>query len=150
MRRLAGLAAVALLGAGLLRLLAGWASALPDGPQPVAWDRTVCARCRMLVSEPAFAAQLQTLEGEVLAFDDPGCLLLHLHEVRPAVHAVYLRHHQHDRWLSREEAAFVDHGPSPMGYDLGAVERERPGALSFERALERSRVREAARTRDRR
>jgi copper chaperone NosL len=139
-----GLVAV-VLGVALLRLAAHWAGALPEGPEPVAWDRTACARCRMLVSEPSFAAQLQQLDGAVFEFDDPGCLLLHLHEQRPAVHAVYLHHREEERWLEREQVAFIPAGPSPMGYDLGAVERERPGALSWARALELSRAREAGR-----
>ncbi len=51
-------------------------SADPDAVEPVAWDRAVCARCSMLVGASArFAAQLQTEDGTVLDFDDPGCLL---------------------------------------------------------------------------
>lgn len=139
-----GLVGVA-VGITLLRLGMWWAGALPEGPEPVAWDRTACARCRMLVSEPSFAAQLQLLDGAVLEFDDPGCLLLYLHEQRPAVHAVYLHHREEERWLDRDEVAFVPSGPSPMGYDLGAVERERPGALTWASALALSRSREAGR-----
>lgn len=135
-------AAVVVVG---LRGLVKWGNALPDGPEPIAWDRVACARCRMLVSEPAFAAQLQTRRGEVLPFDDPGCLLLHLEEEHPEVHAIYLHHRHEERWLPRERVAFVLSGPSPMGYDLGAVERGQAGALDWEAALERLRALEAAR-----
>ncbi len=143
-RLLVAVVAVAVVAA-LLRLGVLWTHALPDGPQPVAWDRATCARCRMLVGEPHFAAQLQTRDGAVLDFDDPGCLLLYLHEHDAAVHAIYLHHRAEERWLSREEAGFLPSGPSPMGYDLGVVERSHPGAVGWNEALEQSLAREGAR-----
>ena len=46
------------------------AQRLADGPEAIIWDRSACAHCRMLISEPAFAAQLQLGDGQVLDFDD--------------------------------------------------------------------------------
>ena len=51
---------------------------LPQGPVPVVWDGEVCGHCKMHVGDPRFAAQLQTTAGDVLNFDDPGCLFEHL------------------------------------------------------------------------
>jgi copper chaperone NosL len=110
---------------------------LPRGPQPVAWDREACAECRMHVGEPGFAAQLQTLDGEVLNFDDPGCLLRYQAERRPRVHAIYFHRRDQDGWLSAEQTAFVHAEASPMGYDLAVVERGTPSALSYEEAKRR-------------
>jgi hypothetical protein len=109
---------------------------LPEGPVAVAWDREACAHCHMHVGEPAFAAQLQTTSGEVLNFDDPGCLFKYLEERRPAVHAIYFHHLREDRWMSAEETAFVPVSQSPMGYDLGAVERGTPGSIPLSAARE--------------
>jgi hypothetical protein len=102
--------------------------ALPTGPQDVVWDHTQCAECRMSVSERAYAAQLQTTDGQVLNFDDPGCLFQYERHNQVAFHAVYYRHVQEDRWLAEAEAAFVASGPSPMGYNLGAVPAGTAGA----------------------
>ena len=55
-------------------------------------------------------------------------------EQRPAVHALYFRHLLEDRWLRRDQVGFVAAAGTPMGYDLGAVAREAPGALSYEAA----------------
>jgi copper chaperone NosL len=144
----------ALLGALLVAAVAclvGYlvlrAESLPAGPEPVAWDRVACARCQMLVSEPAFAAQLHTEAGEVLYFDDPGCLLLFVDERAPDVHAMYFHHLREDRWLSEEEVGFVPVETTPMGYGLGAVDRAAPDAIGIEDALRRAREREAARRR---
>jgi copper chaperone NosL len=110
---------------------------LPSGPVAIAWDHELCAHCRMLVSEPAFAAQIQTRDGRVLAFDDPGCLIAFEEAQHPNEHAAYFHEHHGDRWLPRDRTAFVPVPHSPMGYGLGAVELGTPGALSFEDARAR-------------
>ena len=112
-------AAAALLALGVAWLVAS--AGPPDGPVDVAWDRTPCARCRMLVSDPRFAAQLHTPGGQVLHFDDPGCLWKSLAEASEAPHAVYYRNAEADGWLAADRAIFVPMGPTPMGYGFGAV-----------------------------
>ncbi|MBK8166623.1 MAG: hypothetical protein IPK64_11830 [bacterium] len=102
--------------------------ALPQGPADVVWDHTPCAECRMSVSEPAYAAQMQLKDGQVLNFDDPGCLFRFAAGNAVPVHAIYYRHLREERWLAEADAAFIEAGPSPMGYDLGAVEAGAPGA----------------------
>ena len=117
----------------------------PDGPQPIAWDRVACARCRMLVGDPAFSAQLQIRDGRTLDFDDPGCLLLYVDEERPDVHAIWFHHHGEERWIPRREAGFVRVSDSPMGYGLAAVDGSAAEVLSYEEALEHAEKRDAAR-----
>jgi copper chaperone NosL len=133
---LGAVAGTALLVAGaaflILRL-----QALPSGPRPVVWDKTSCAECRMAVSEPPYAAQMQTRDGEVLDFDDAGCLFRFVRENDPEVHAVYFRHLREDRWVPMASVAFVSSGPSPMAYNLGAVDAGEPGAFALEEARDR-------------
>ena len=132
-RRARGLA----LAAAALAVLA-WAllfrSRPARGPQPVAWDRVACAWCRMLVGQPAFAAQLLPERGEALFFDDPGCLLSYQRAHRPRVREAWFHHLREQRWVEREGAAFLRAGPTPMGYGLGAVDRGTPGAISIDDA----------------
>jgi len=142
------LAGIALLAAGAALVFAlREAQRLPDGSVPVAWDREACARCRMLVSDPHFAAQLQTTDGRVLVFDDPGGLLLYVHERELDVHAVWFHHLREDRWIARDAVGFVPAEPTPMNYGLGAVDRG-AGALDVAAALEQALAREAARRED--
>lgn len=139
------------IGAGIAAALWWGVRALQAplaGPAPVAWDRVRCARCSMLVSEPAFAAQLQRADGAVLQFDDPGCLLLHQHEhADENVRAVWLHLHSGDAWIPQEEAVFEPVPTSPMGYGLAtrAAHGAPPGTLSAAQALERARARDAQR-----
>lgn len=141
-RSKAGAVAIALLAVLVVGGLAAVVlrlEQLPSGPSPVAWDRAACGHCRMHVGEPAFAAQLQLKDGQVLDFDDPGCLFRHLAGVEAEkVHAVWFRHHREDRWLSREQVAFVEVSPTPMGFGLGAVDASSPGAIAFDEAARRT------------
>jgi hypothetical protein len=143
-RWLLGAGAALLVAAGLFAALR-WAQAPPEGPAPVAYDRASCTRCRMLIGEPAFAAQIQWSSGDVSLFDDPGCLLLYLDEHPGEVRALWFHHVREDRWIPGDRVAFAPASPTPMGYGLGAVDAGTPGALSRAEALARAREREASR-----
>jgi len=129
-----GAVAVVLALAGGIALLVRGSQQLPDEVQPIAWNRQPCAHCQMLVGEPAHAAQLITGEGEVLAFDDPGCALRYIDERTPTIHRLWFHHARADRWLTADEVAFTTGGDTPMGFGLLAVERGTPGALELEAA----------------
>jgi hypothetical protein len=97
------------------------AACAPEGPAPVAWDRVACAHCRMLVSDPRFAAQLQLTSGEVLFYDDPGSLLLdRATRGRPA-RAAWFHDSAGEGWLAESEVTFASGAETPMGYGYAAV-----------------------------
>ena len=129
--------------------LAALACGPHEGPQPIVWDREPCAHCRMLISEPHFAAQLETDSGEVLSFDDPGCLLaaLEARALRPRV--LWFHHIREDRWLDGAHVAFEPGAKSPMGFGLGAVDAGTAGSLSLDEARQRVAA-QGARPEDRR
>ena len=113
---------------------------LAEGAVPVIWDAEVCAHCKMHVGDPRFAAQLQTTEGDVLNFDDPGCLFDYLESNEASIHALYFRNHLDDGWLSDAEVGFVSAEDSPMGYGIRAVRKGTPDAQGIDWA--KSRVRD--------
>jgi copper chaperone NosL len=105
--------------AAVLAALAASAACAPDvGPPEIVLDRSACARCGMLISEPRFAAAYRTSTGAEV-FDDIGCLLDALDsaavETGPAESAAgadspraavwFLDRDQ--RWISSEEVIFV-------------------------------------------
>lgn len=139
--RLLGIGVALAAVAAAFALVIARSESLPAGPEAVVWDRTACAECRMAVSEPRFAAQLQTKDGRVLDFDDPGCLFLYLDSNEVEIHAIYFRHHREDRWLPAEQTAFVTAGPSPMAFNLGAEDLGIEGGVNIEAARERVRTR---------
>ena len=130
---LLALAVILIIGLAVHR-----AQALPEGPQPVGWDREGCAECHMLISDKHFAAQLQTAAGEVLNFDDLGCLMTYIADQHPQIHALYFRESRSGEWLTPEQAGFVPTAQSPMGYGLACVCKSTPGALSYSGALDKA------------
>ncbi|MBZ0272853.1 hypothetical protein K8I61_12515, partial [bacterium] len=127
----ASFALAAAAGIAAIVIIIVKSESLPRGPVEPVWDKTACAQCRMHLSEPGFAAQIQTSDGEVLFFDDPGELLAWRETNRPDEHAVYFHHRAADVWLSADEVAFVRVSRSPMGYGLAAVDRDTPGAIGI-------------------
>jgi hypothetical protein len=132
----AGLAATARRRIAWLAL--GLAACGPaGGPQPIVYDREPCAHCRMLISEPRFAAQLETRDGEIRSYDDPGCLLADLAALPGGYRALWFHHAREDRWLDAAHVAFEPAERTPMGYGLGAVDAGTQGAISLEQARAR-------------
>ena len=130
-------AALAIVAVAVIGWMVRQGQAPPRSVRPVIWDQQTCEHCKMAISEPAFAAQLQTEDGRVFDFDDPGCLFRYQGRQRPEVHALYFHAMEGDAWLSRDEVAFATGVHSPMGHGLGAVRRGTPGALSYEEAVAR-------------
>jgi copper chaperone NosL len=118
-------AIAAALGVAALALVLWRAAAPPAGPVEPAWDRVACARCHMLLTDPAFAAQLHTPAGEVLFFDDPGCLLLHRAEPGAAPAGVWFHDSAGDGWLAEADVRFVPVPETPMGHGFAAVDAVR-------------------------
>jgi len=105
---------------------------LPEGAVPVVWDAEVCAHCKMHIGDPRFAAQIQTSTGEVLNFDDPGCLFDYLGSHDISVHALYFRNYEGDGWLGESDVRFLPVEDSPMGYGIRAVPKDVPEAHSID------------------
>jgi copper chaperone NosL len=80
-----------------------------------------CAFCRMMVSDPRFAAQIVAPGEEPLFFDDIGCLANRLRTApRPAGAVAYVADHRTRDWVPASEAVYtrVDALATPMGSHL--------------------------------
>ena len=113
----------------LVHLLAALALALgcEDTSAPVEpiWGKQSCGHCRMVVSDPRFAAQLVTPSGERAFFDDVGCLVEHLDD-GAAKHAWVSS--GSGVWLDVNRARFAKGASTPM--DFGFVAQP-GGELDF-------------------
>ena len=96
----------------------------PVGPAEPIWDKESCAHCSMAVSDPHYAAQIQTRDGRVLFFDDPGCLLQYEKDHHPEEQAVYFHHSREPRWMPKAATGFVKAARTPMNWGLAAVDAE--------------------------
>lgn len=136
---LPALAAGPYLGA----VLAGCSSEPLTGPAKIQWDRDVCARCSMVISDRQFAAQIRDPMKKVLKFDDFGC-------------AVFWKEHQtlsetdiefwvadsadatagagSGKWLDARKAAYAGGKRTPMLYGFAAVAEATAGTVAYSEA----------------
>lgn len=114
-----------------------------EGPADPKWDRDVCERCRMVLSDPHYAAQVRYLpEGKkhprILWFDDVGCATLWLAD-KPWKDAettsIWVNDHRTGQWINARTAHYVEMNNTPMAYGLGAQSDSAPGSLDFAAAM---------------
>jgi hypothetical protein len=136
------LGAALLLLASLPGLLAGCGGDPGTGPVEVTWDREPCARCGMVLSDRAHAAQVR-LKGAtgpkaVRFFDDIGCAVIWLDSEGLADDAVeiWVADHRGVGWLDAFTAHFVLGNPTPMQYGVSARVGPGPETIDFEAARE--------------
>ena len=98
------------------------ATAEAAGPPDIKYGRDICIQCGMIVSEARFAAAYTTPDGEKLAFDDTGDLLLYQRSTGDPIdpHEAWVHDYETELWVRGEEAYFVhtDEVTSPMGFGI--------------------------------
>jgi len=82
-----------------------------------------CAHCRMSVSDPKFASEIITQNGEVFKFDDLSCLdKFRKHRNDQAIAAIFVKDFETTRWLRYEQSVIIETGiATPMGSGKIAV-----------------------------
>ncbi|MDQ7040374.1 MAG: nitrous oxide reductase accessory protein NosL [Rhodothermus sp.] len=108
----------------LLLLSACRPAPTPDRPPIIRFGYDTCDYCRMLISEPRYAATLRTTDGQERRFDDIGCLLHYLQEHPETADAyIWVSDYLEEHWLRASQAFFVrsDRLITPMGYGIIAV-----------------------------
>ena len=122
-------------------LFAGCENTPTSGPVEVRWDRDVCERCVMAVSDPHFSAQIRGGpaggEQKVYKFDDLGCAVIWLDKQDwkdSPDNEIWVNHYQTDEWIDAQTAHYIKDQLTPMNYGLGAQLEATPEALSFDEA----------------
>ena len=111
------------------------------GPVEVKWDQNNCERCRMMLSDRNFAAQIryfpEAKRSRVVKFDDIGCAALWLKDQQwkndPKTQ-IWVTDHRTGEWIDARTATYIRKNNSPMGYDLGAQAEVDPDGLNFSEA----------------
>lgn len=113
----------------------GW----PEGMKEIVWDRDTCTRCKMVISDRRFAAELRGgPQDQVFKFDDIGCLVTWLAEQpwgRDAAARIWVAdavsHGETVNWRDARTAYYIGGKTSPMGYNYGAVAKPQAGTFDF-------------------
>ena len=127
-----------LLSAVLTLLLTACSGEPETGPVGVKWDQNNCERCRMMLSDRYFAAQIryfpEAKRSRVVKFDDIGCATLWLKDQQwkndPETQ-IWVTDHRSGEWIDARKATYIRKNNSPMGYDLGAQAEAEPDGLNF-------------------
>lgn len=126
----------------ILVLLSACSAEPPTGPVETRWDRDNCERCRMVLSEPAYAAQIRYFppdkRSRVVKFDDFGCAVLWLQQQpwkQDSRTEIWVADHRNNEWINARTATYVDKNNTPMAYGLGAQAETIPGGKNFAQAV---------------
>lgn len=111
------------------------------GPVEVVWDRDVCARCNMVLSDRFHAAQVRfsppDKTSQVRMFDDFGCALLWLDQQpwrTDLAVEIWVSDHRNGDWIDAKTAHYRTHQLTPMEYGLGAQLQASGDTLDFDQA----------------
>ena len=129
------------LFATLTLVLSACSGGPETGPVEVKWDQNNCERCRMMLSDHYFAAQIryypEDKRSRVVKFDDIGCATLWLKDQQwkndPKTQ-IWVTDHRSGQWIDATTATYIRKNNSPMGYDLGAQAEAEPDGLNFAEA----------------
>jgi copper chaperone NosL len=108
-----------------------------DQPEPMVFDHVACDHCGMLVSDPRFAAQLVTREGDRYQFDDPACVFQHIVDHGGSLGHVWFHDSAGEGWLDHRQVGFVPASGAPMDGGLAAVPLATEEAWTFAEASAR-------------
>ena len=131
-----------LMTAVVVSLLSACSGDPGTGPIEVRWDRDICERCRMILSDRYYAAQIRYFpEGKkrskVSMFDDIGCATLWLEEKPwkddPGIE-IWVTDHQTGAWIDARKATYIKGKITPMVFGLGAQVSPAEGGLDFTQA----------------
>lgn len=107
------------------------------GPVEIKFGRDTCDYCRMIISDPRFAAQIRGgPKHKAFKFDDIGDAVFFLDEQswksEPDVEFFVMDVEDGKTWLDARKAHFQVDMVSPMAYGFGAVVNARPGTITYD------------------
>jgi len=111
------------------------------GPGKVRWDREVCQRCAMAVSDRDYSAQVRGgaagNKTKLYKFDDIGCAVIWLDE-QPwkddARTEIWVTDFTNGEWIDAKTAWYTTGKTTPMDYQLGAAADSQDGSLNYGQA----------------
>jgi len=126
-----------------LVLFAGCAGGEDTGPAEVRWDRDICDRCSMALSDRDYAAQIKGGPAggktKYFLFDDFGCAVIWLGQQpwqNDARTAMWVKATDNGEWLDMKTAWYVAGHRTPMDYGLGALSEKIDQAMDYGQAVE--------------
>lgn len=98
-----------------------------EGMHKVHWDRDMCERCKMIVSERHFAVQVVDIHNKPHMFDDLGCAVLWFKEenIEGMDQAKFwINDAVSGEWIDARTAQYAVGKLTPMGYGVSAYTKK--------------------------
>lgn len=97
-----------------------------DTPPEIRYGEDICDQCRMIISEPRFAAAYVSRTGETGRFDDIGDLVLFSLGQAEEVTIFWVHDYDTQEWLKADQAFFVlsKNLHTPMEHGVAAFRTE--------------------------
>jgi len=96
--------------------------------QEMHWDRDMCSRCQMAISERKFAVQIINPQtAKVYKFDDIGCAVLWMEENNIAWKAeaiIWITDAKTGKWIDARKAYYKSGAITPMAFGFAAYTQE--------------------------
>ena len=107
-----------------------------SGPGEIKWDRDVCERCSMVISDRLFAAQIRDPMKKLHKFDDFGDAVFFLEHQSwsDAEIEFWVADSRDGHWLDARKVWYVAGKRTPMLYGYGAVGEQVAGAVPYAEA----------------
>jgi len=109
-----------------------------SNPQKIALDfdasKATCPKCRMGVEHKENAAQVVFEDEKTYIFDDVGCLVLWIEQVKANKEAIKMFVFAKDthRWIDAKKAFYSIKDETPMGYGFGGYEKNQTEFIDIE------------------
>ncbi len=99
-----------------------------NGLSTVKWDRDMCERCVMIISEKAYAVQIEhPTTKKKYKFDDIGCAVLWFKESKQNWFNqanIWVKDEKSKSWINARKALWTYGNITPMNYGLAAYVKE--------------------------
>ncbi len=90
------------------------------------WDRDMCERCKMAISERKYAVQvINPISAKVYKFDDIGCAVLWMEEEKipwKEKAIIWITDAKSGKWIDAKKAKYTDDSITPMAFGFAAFD----------------------------
>ncbi len=116
----------------------------PDySPRTVNYERDICAQCLMGIADSLWAVQAINAQGDVLWFDDIGCLFEYMQSdnwkkfVNNQKVQLWVGDSENGGWIDAQKAYYNFGKHTPMGYGYSAVPVANDSTFTFDQIQKR-------------
>jgi copper chaperone NosL len=110
-----------------------------SGPVEIKWDRDVCERCKMAISDPKHAAQIRVSKTKVLKFDDIGDAILYLQDHQDIKKnknfEIWVTDYQTGNWIDAQRAFYVQQNHTPMEFGFSAAVGKQKNSIDYQQMI---------------